>query len=71
MIRGQFFNGSCCMLNTFENLAIDSLVLFQKQISLYWQLANPVLEVILYSDSIKHKIQSLAFSAPLNTVTNH
>lgn len=40
MGSGQIFKAGCWVLNTFENLALDSLVPFQKEISLRWRLAN-------------------------------
>lgn len=71
MGSGQIFKASCWVLNTFENLAPDSLVPFQKEISLCWPLANQLWKSFCTVISVKHKSRSPAFSAWLSTVTNH
>lgn len=71
MGSGHIFKASCWVPNTFENLASDSLVPFQKEISLRWQLANQLWKSFCTVISVKHKSRSPAFSAWLSTVTNH
>lgn len=63
MGSGQIFKAGCWVLNTFENLAPDSLVPFQEEISLRWHLANRRWKSFCAVISVRRKSRSPAFSA--------